>query len=777
MCVSGAQKSEKKPPDKEKSDKTDKPKRLRPDVATRLASNKETSVTVVPTTLNSFLLSEEIKGLVKGPLENMLFQSNKAAFEAYNLANLHAVRMLSIGKSIDPTQDYYYKCLSAVCSTELKNQVLDNEFKTSIELYIGQRPDRYVVPNSLYLASGVFQNLSLQMKTNAYNFIEMRFYRIFLKYLKHKYKLDGKVAYTMLEQIQNESYDGLDDMVMFYRSKMYEIAVNLGLLVKKEVVPEEAKIRFNKRLLLLELLQRIPKTKEVKIKKSRKSKEPKKSPEEKQRDKEEKKLIQEEEKKKKKQLRSEANEQRKKELEKNGIQNIELTMTELFKMPYSVLPFLYEILDYNEKSQLVLNEDNLIDKGIRLFNILPTKNGFGISNIKICNNGIYGLIKHVELIHPDEMKELLEKVGVTIVSKPTKEQIRSYWRLFFNISKFEKNGKIFDEEIMTNGKSVSITMRKRVPSKKILDKYKTSEQKKLGKSEEIRGMYSKLDRKDFDEILGGDPGRTYTIVTTNEKGETIRLSTKSYYDDSKFRESNRIIETWKNKYDYIRDSITRMPTSKSASVETLCNYIKYSLSKLNILLNFNREKKFRDLKMKRFIFSKKTLSKMCKIITKNNPRTLIGFGDYSNNDSSDLIKNCQIGPVNKLKKELQNFCTVVPVDEFRTSKLHNKCGCELVNAYMLKKDKDGLERNCKVHSVLYCNNNSCKGTTMNRDNNASKNILDILLYEIEHHVRHPDFLRSRVLAKNSHLIPSTGGHLIARTEIIGALLCESNSGT
>ena len=35
--------------------------------------------------------------------------------------------------------------------------------------------------------------------------------------------------------------------------------------------------------------------------------------------------------------------------------------------------------------------------------------------------------------------------------------------------------------------------------------------------------------------------------------------------------------------------------------------------------------------------------------------------------------------------------------------------------------------------------------TMNRDTNASKNILEVLEYHLEHKVRHPDFDRSRTL--------------------------------
>ena len=52
-----------------------------------------------------------------------------------------------------------------------------------------------------------------------------------------------------------------------------------------------------------------------------------------------------------------------------------------------------------------------------------------------------------------------------------------------------------------------------------------------------------------------------------------------------------------------------------------------------------------------------------------------------------------------------------------------------------------------VHSVLHCKKNGCLDITMNRDDNASKNILDIFLYYLMFgpKQRHPAFDRSRNL--------------------------------
>ena len=62
------------------------------------------------------------------------------------------------------------------------------------------------------------------------------------------------------------------------------------------------------------------------------------------------------------------------------------------------------------------------------------------------------------------------------------------------------------------------------------------------------------------------------------------------------------------------------------------------------------DKPFRKLKLRRYISSKKALQKMCDELTlKAGPRTLIGFGDWSNWDTAGIIKKSPAGPVRKLE--------------------------------------------------------------------------------------------------------------------------------
>ena len=112
---------------------------------------------------------------------------------------------------------------------------------------------------------------------------------------------------------------------------------------------------------------------------------------------------------------------------------------------------------------------------------------------------------------------------------------------------------------------------------------------------------------------------------------------------------------------------------------------------------------------------------------------MLGFGDWSNSDTSGFIKKCPAGPVKKLEQELRKHGTVYSVDEFCTSKKCNRCKSDLYNERKIVNGKDGRRYNVKVHSVLHCHNSVCKSMTVDRDMNASTSILELLLTAARDH--------------------------------------------
>ena len=783
----------------------DNPKTKRKDVSERLISNKNLDYVTVKSTLNSFFNKEfidntsEFYQLLNEPLENILLDLNKVMVEAHILANLHVLRMLKMGLTVLVDQDYFYKCISAVSKSDRKKKdITDIEFAKSIELYRNQRPHDYVEANSSYISAGIFNCLSKQMDTEASNFIEMRFYKIFMRFIKNKYDLDGSQAYKIIENIRTLDYDcvsiGANKIVVKYRDLIQKLIIKIPIDKFKEVSDENlVKIQEKMELTLSKKL----KMEEEKEKKFLNSKKGKKETNEE-------KILRLKERENKLKLETEKINQTKEKLQNSLKRYKELDH------PYVALPILYKCLEYFESNNINYKDIDIpttlepkkskkkcrnrnrnrkskknkniksqetIDKSKKskklktpkkkfeeyrdyknnsVFSILPMKQGFTISHIKICNTGLYGLLKRAEIADPDRMEKFLNSKNLTLPTANDWEtsEAHNYWNAFFNIPKFETDNRKFSGEIQTDGKAVSISIKRQKIKINITEITDTKEfiKKYYGSIKEcdllsyIESKYKTMqeflkDKYQGKEIWGFDPGRTDVYAGTNTKRERMSVTTRSFYEKSKYRESNRIIKGWQDRDSRINFINKNMPSPKTSKIEQVCVYTKFLLGHLDYLLNFHMTKGFRTLKLKRYIYSKKELKTMCKPFE----NSMVGFGNWSNNDS--IIKSSQKGPVKKFELELRKHCKVISIDEFRTSKLHNVCFNELINQYSLMKIKDGSCCNHKVHSVLHCKNNGCLGITMNRDDNASQNILDIFLYSLMFGPcqRHPAFDRSRNL--------------------------------
>jgi transposase len=100
-------------------------------------------------------------------------------------------------------------------------------------------------------------------------------------------------------------------------------------------------------------------------------------------------------------------------------------------------------------------------------------------------------------------------------------------------------------------------------------------------------------------------------------------------------------------------------------------------------------------------------------------------------------------------RELSKVCLVELESEYRTSKVHHGCRAanpgDLVNQYQRHECRDGVVRTCKVHCVLHCklSNGGC-GITVNRDVNASRNILRTFQLRLQGLPRPPEYCRQRL---------------------------------
>ena len=96
----------------------------------------------------------------------------------------------------------------------------------------------------------------------------------------------------------------------------------------------------------------------------------------------------------------------------------------------------------------------------------------------------------------------------------------------------------------------------------------------------------------------------------------------------------------------------------------------------------------------------------------------------------------------RFKRFLKNKCAVKDVDEYLTSKLHSRCHRRVEHQCSHRQCKDGEVRVVKVWDVLHCRNSGCSGMTLHRDDNAARNILALLIQDLEDGPRLAAFRRS-----------------------------------
>jgi hypothetical protein len=333
-------------------------------------------------------------------------------------------------------------------------------------------------------------------------------------------------------------------------------------------------------------------------------------------------------------------------------------------------------------------------KGIRSFSLLPNKNSFTMDSIQICTSCLEDIISY--LTNKPNIKDFAEKR-------------REYWLELFNIEQYETSTKTFHYTIFTDGKAGVITM----------DKPKAKEVKPIDITE-----------KQYDSYVGIDPGVRALYTACNDKGDILQCTTRQYRHDSKMIYACKKIQMWYKKWEHY-ESWKRIPSFKASSTLDMLVYLEYVLPKLDIYMKFHCEKNFRGLSFTSYCRSKATLNKICKTISGNNNnshKTLVGFGDFS--QQHGLTKGHPTTPILKLKRELRRYCDVVEIDEWGTSKTCNKCFGR-VNLYRNKKKRKGetKARMSNYHSVIRCNSNECTLCCMDRDINASKNILLLLQLE------------------------------------------------
>ena len=402
-----------------------------------------------------------------------------------------------------------------------------------------------------------------------------------------------------------------------------------------------------------------------------------------------------------------------------------------------------------------LNKLGTEDNPIKLFNALPLRTRIIPNYVTLDTAAIISL--------------LIEKDTIGYLSKIKLKQ-KEVWNKFFRTNKrvFKKNDYQFNYMIKTDGVACSILFVKIDSNNKPI----TISKGKMRQLEELKESNDKNYIENQDNIAKLLHKKNYVCIDPN-------LSDLMYCMDKngvKFRytQNQRRLETRNKKYMKIVEEINNETkingktikeieaklskyNSKTCDFDEFIDYLKIK-NKINRCLFEQYQKKiYRKLKWNRFINTQKSESKMLKNFEKSygSPKnTTVIIGDYDKGNNH--MKGKEPCITKRLRYLLRKFgYNVYLINEYKTSKLCNKCHCE-VETFLERESKKPKDKKkmIKVWGLVCCTDKKCSPNTLskvkinpygsnvyNRDTNAVLNMLNIVKHLVKKGKRPDVFTR------------------------------------
>lgn len=367
------------------------------------------------------------------------------------------------------------------------------------------------------------------------------------------------------------------------------------------------------------------------------------------------------------------------------------------------------------------------------FTLLPMKGGYTVSYIPISDRFMTTLVTRLKT--PDG------RYRVKLTGSRGKDAERaSLWRRFFNVNAVETSTRKFNGRIASDGVAVSVIMsaQEALVQSNTSDEWDPSVLPKNGRRINTNGT---------------DPGITDVATATimNDKGEmrTESYSSSRYYEKSKVKLSARRTKKWNLEVEPSIDSSMDASTDSGLSNQTM-SY----LASVRQLHGHRASRGYRNMRFLRYTFKKKAVKEICDMLAPPNEFTIVGFGDWGGPNGT-LIKRRYSGPLQEIKKELKRRTDSVlfrPIWEYKTSVLDSQTWTRMKNmvatSWSRDKEKKMVQRKkSKIHKVMHCQTSQQDVlrpsiTTWNRDVNASRNILMLLMTEIRGFERPSQFKKT-----------------------------------
>lgn len=377
------------------------------------------------------------------------------------------------------------------------------------------------------------------------------------------------------------------------------------------------------------------------------------------------------------------------------------------------------------------------------FSLLPLKNGFTIAHVPVCSRAFVGLVRRLKDANgcPRESftsNDLLPGEHVAL------------WRKYCSVSRVQTADRCFGGRISTDGVSVSIHMST------------TQAFVQATGTEPFDASMIPEGQKLPVEHAGVDPGLTDVVTVVHRStGKVLSYSSSRYYEAAKIKLSNRRTAAWNAETQHLTDAI--VSEVDKSSLQGLSDNIRSYLSVLGDLLSHRAEQGYRNMRFLRYRFKQKAVQAICDLVAPRGKYTVVGFGDWAGPGNTP-IKRRFCGPLQDIKRELRQrgrgtAPTVLfrSVWECRTSITCHTTWRRLVNARARsvvydRREKKMVERPPRrIHKLLHCRRSQGasghQGGTWNRDANAARNILMLLMLEVRGFQRPSEFMPAQLPAR------------------------------
>lgn len=412
-----------------------------------------------------------------------------------------------------------------------------------------------------------------------------------------------------------------------------------------------------------------------------------------------------------------------------------------------LIPLYHLIMADTEAAHAAIREGTVNDvKLIRVlskarFTMLPTKGGFTTSYIPICSRELISVLRRVKNndgtpLHPSTTDDLCPKEN------------HEAWMKHFNVNGVETRSRRFGLKICTDGVGVTILLERccaviGAPPTEAVTPAIIAELAK-GRTVDHRGV---------------DPGVSDVVVVASKLTcNTAPYSVGKYAHKALIPKSNHITSRW-NEETASHIAMIRSDVDKS-TMDGLSDFTRSYLSVVRGLHAHRATRGYRNMRFTRYVAKQRAVSDVCDFVA---PRTstidgkpvqmfnVVGYGDWTG-ASGTPIKRKYCGPQVDIRNELrrrQESVLFRSIWEYRTSVTCNVTWQRLSNMKAVSNGRekegvivDGAKRG-SVHKVLHCKSSKCafgrQGATWNRDVNASRNMLTLLMLEVHGFERPVEF--------------------------------------